>query len=220
MPSVTPTQIKSVGRRELKPHHNRHSIVYPVRMNGLGETTPAQSIISAVTSFFGPVFSIISNAIKRGADKEAATAFAESANKMFYGMEPGCGTPIPNIQVVAGTSSPRFCASSVAGEIERCQLSQASQTLTAIRNLFQQKISTDREVGPYVQRWLDQYGNTNFSTLQNIISSSGMTCGGVSQLPGGSNTLPYYPPTSTGFDTTTILILGGIAVAAFVMMKR
>jgi hypothetical protein len=79
----------------------------------------------------------------------------------------------------------------------------------------------DREVGPYVQRWLNEYGNTNFATLQGIISSSSSTCAGVSQT-GGSAYIPdtTYYPTSTGISTTTILILGGIAAVAFFMMKR
>lgn len=243
MPSVTPTQIKSVGRREFKPHHYRHPIVYPVRMNGLGDaqqgvigTTAAGACLAgaiAAPGTFGvsAALTCLPSAIKAFigwltcgptsacALKVNATQFAEGIVRLCYGLEGGCSLPPPGIPVVPGANPPKFCASSVAGLIERCDLNSAQTVLIRVQSLMQQKLGVTQDpVTPYVKNWYNQYGIQTFADLNARLAEGRSKCTTLVNTGGGGSTT--FPPSTGTSSSITPLLIGGLALLAFMMMKR
>jgi hypothetical protein len=185
---------------------------------------------------------------RTGQLKLTATEFAEGMVKVMYGLDPDCRMPEPGIPIVAGTPTPKFCAGSIAGMIERCRLSDAQASLDQVKAQFAEKTRKTStgyvyEEGPYVQNWVNQYGNNDFSNLATKITAARATCGvggGGTVVPppipgpGGTFTCPvnwkYNPATErcdyvlpgvqTGISSQTMMIMAAAAALFIFAMKR
>lgn len=161
---------RTITRRNIKATETR-------LRGGLGQVLP-----TIVDPGFKAIFDWITG--KTGEYKLEATSFAENAVKVFYGLEPDCSMPPAGIDIVPGNPTPRFCSASVAGEIERCHLSDASSLLSQTKSMFTTRMNNPADpVAPYIKRWYDQYGVNDFSNLQLKINSASATCGLVGQVP-------------------------------------
>lgn len=160
-----------------------------------------------------------------------ATQFAEGMNRLFYGLEPGCTNPTPGIPVVANSSTPRFCSTSVAGMIERCRLYEAGNGLSSISTQFQQRMNSTDPAAPYIKRWWDEYGRNNVSVLSATIATAGGTCGITGEVPKlcteplvwSAAQLKCVPRGTTepgGGISSTVVIGGAIALVALMMFMR
>ena len=224
---------QTITRRTIKRVENRLqgrlrglrglSIPYPQN------TPPISGTSSNGSISFGDFWSFINGEL--GQLKIEATQFAEGMNRLFYGMEPGCTNPVPNIPVVPNNPTPRFCASSVAGMIERCRISEARIGLQSISTQFQQRMSNSSDpAAPYISRWWNEYGQNNVSSLTAIIANSGGTCGVTGDIPklctapmiwSATQFKCVYPTEGgTSGGTTTIMMVAAFAVLAMLMMRR
>lgn len=169
--------------------------------------------------------------LRGGQLKIDATQFVEAMNRVFYGMEPGCTNPVPNIPVVANNSAPKFCASSIAGMIERCRLTEANMTLSSVNTQFQSRMNNQSDpMAPYIKRWWDQYGATNVSSLTAIIAGGAATCGVIGSIPKlctspqvwSATQFKCVYPTEPGQSggVTTIMMFAVLGFAALMMMRR
>lgn len=148
-------------------------------LNGLGQIPLP---IGNVDAGFKALFDWITG--KTGEYKEEATRFAENAVKIFYGLEPDCSMPPPGIPIVPGTNENRFCSASVAGLIERCQLTNARNLLEQTKNQFTSRMNVANDpVAPFIKNWWNQYGQNDYSGLTLKISSATGSCGLVGQVP-------------------------------------
>jgi hypothetical protein len=174
--------------------------------------------IPIVGSLVGIVLKFLTN--QTGQLKVQATQFAEAAVPLFYGLEPNCAMPPGGLPVTPGANPPKFCASSVAGMIERCQLAQAQQLLNLIQSKFQQAISSQPQEGPYIARWWNEYGSPGSLQLSAIIQSAQAsgTCAYVPPTGGGSYPPIYTPPSTTSY--TPYIILGGIGLVGLIFMMK
>jgi hypothetical protein len=155
--------------------------------------------------------------------KVSATQFAEGIVKLCYGLEPGCTLPPGGIPIVPGANPPKFCASSVAGLIERCDLYNANIVLQRTQALMQQKLNvTSDPVTPYVKNWYNQYGVATFSDLQSHLTAAQSQCGAAASQPGSSSQYPggVIPLPSTSSSYTPYIILGGIGLVGLIFMMK
>lgn len=171
--------------------------------------------------------------LRGGYYKIEATQFAEGMNRIYYGMEPGCTDPIPNIPVVPNNSTPKFCATSVAGMIERCRTYEATNALNSIKTQFQQRIAnTSDPQAQYIARWWNEYGIGNDSRLRATITSAASVCGITGDVP-KLCTAPQtfcaplakcvYPgecPSITGGNTGMLMIVAAVGLFAVMMLRR
>ena len=225
MPTVTRQQIKAVENRMRRRvaglrSHNLGQLPIPLPS---GADLNLKAIWEWISGYQGQL-------------KIQATTFAENAVKMMYGTEPNCGMPPSGIPVVPLADPPKFCAASVAGQIERCRLSDASNSLSMIKSKFTSEMSSGSEIAPYVKRWYDEYGRNDFTNLEMLINNSKAACSGggtITPVPVGGNCPPGYkynatmercdyvlPGVQTGISSNTLLALGGFAILALFLMKR
>lgn len=169
--------------------------------------------------------------LRGGYYKIEATQFAEGMNRIYYGMEPGCTDPVPNIPVVPNNSTPKFCATSVAGMIERCRTYEATNALNSIKTEFQRRMSnTSDPQAQYIARWWNEYGVGNDSRLRATISSAASVCGVTGDIPklctapmiwSATQFKCVYPSDGqTSGGTTTMIMVGVLAVAAMFLLRR
>lgn len=170
--------------------------------------------------------------LRGGQLKIEATQFAEGMNRLYYGMEPGCTDPVPNIPVIPNNTTPKFCASSVAGMIERCRIYEATNALNSIKTQFLARINNQQDpMGPYINRWWQDYGIGNDSRLKATISSAGGTCGITGDIPklctapqvwSSTQLKCVYPGEGGAGGGVSTLMLVGIAgiFAVMMFMKR
>lgn len=222
--TITRRTIKRVENR-LKGLAGAISLPYPT------STPPISSTSTNGSISFSDFWNFINGTL--GQLKIEATQFAEGMNRLFYGLEPGCTNPVPGIPVVPNNPTPRFCSSSVAGMIERCRISEARTGLQSIATQFQQRMSnTSDPAAPYIQRWWNEYGQNNVSTLTAIIANAGGTCGVTGEIPKVCTSPQYwctsllkctYPgecPSGTGGGNQTLILMAVIGFAAMMMLRR
>ena len=223
MPSVTRQSVAMMARQRNQfqhPHYLRHGY----SLNGLSSNGDSQcdalctigKAIPIVGSLVATIFRFLTG--QDGQLKIEATQFAEGAVRVFYGLEPGCAMPPPNLGITPGKTPPyTFCASSVAGMIERCQLQNAAQLLQLIQQKFQQAMS-QQPVGPYIARWWTEYGQHDVLSLTSIIQSAQSKCGVT--VPPGSYQPPIGVPPIGTTNISPYLILGGIALIGFMFAMK
>lgn len=160
-----------------------------------------------------------------------ATQFAEGMNRLTYGMEPGCTDPTEGIPVVPNTSSPRFCATSVAGMIERCRTYEALNALNSIKTQFLARINNQSDpMASFIGRWWTQYGVGNDSRLRATITSAAGVCGITGDIP-KLCTAPqvwstlqmrcvYSGEDGAGTGVSTVMLIGIAGVFALMMFMR
>lgn len=239
MPTVTRTQIKAVENRM----RGRLAAIQGFRsgMRGLGDWTDifggsgtSQTPPISGTQTNGQIqWSDFMNMLRGGQLKIEATQFVEGMNRLFFGMEPGCTNPVPNIPVVPNNPTPKFCSSSVAGMIERCRTTEASTGLQSIVTQFQQRMSNPNDqTGVYIRRWWQEYGQNNISNLTATIANARGACGVTGDIP-KLCTSPQtfctplmkcvYPgecPSVPGGNTTTIMMIAAMGLLAMMLMRR
>lgn len=129
--------------------------------------------------------------------KEAATMKAERYVRQMYGLEGSCELPPPGLPIIPKKTPPTFCATSIAGMIERCQVTAAETTF----NFLKQSMVLAAGKDPLFNNWYQQYGLDDISHLSGVIASAKSVCGLTSYLPsfwpGGFNA-SGMPITSTG----------------------
>jgi hypothetical protein len=163
--------------------------------------------------------------------KIEATQFVEGMVRIMYGLEGDCSMPQPGIPIVPNNTSPRFCAASIAGMIERCRLTEAQSALNAMSSEFQSRMNNPNDpIAPYIKRWWDDYGRNDLSGLTTKISSARGTCGVTGDIPklctapmiwSATQFKCVYPTEGgTSGGTTTIMMVAAFAVLAMFMMKR
>ena len=233
MPSVTPAQIKQISQRMAGlgislPSYSSQEDLVSSTLNRSGQGIDLQNVIDWITGRTGQL-------------RIQATQFAENMVKLMYGLEPDCALPPPGIPVVANNREPRFCAGSIAGNIERCKLYEAQNSLTYISNALTQKAnSTTDPAAPYIKRWFDEYGRNDISNLGAIIQSARATCGIQGIIPQFQTPIQICPSGSSwsqlqarcvpgggggisesGFLTPTTLIIAAlIGIGLLFMSKR
>lgn len=208
--------------------------------DGMGFIDPATAtfLASSADSSFKAIIDWITG--KSGQLKIQATQFAENAVKAMYGLDPDCRMPSPGIPVVPMASPPKFCVASIAGMIERCRLSDASSSLSMLKNRFQTEMSSGSEMAPYVKRWWDEYGRNDISNLEQLITNARATCGIggggpiVTPIPvdgkcpanfvfnPNTERCDYVAPSigGGGFSSTTLMMLVAGAALFLFAMKR
>ena len=228
MPYIPRTQ--TITRRTIKRVENvqRMGFIDPASVTMLASSGDAafKAIIDWITGRTGQL-------------KIQATQFAENAVKTMYGLDPDCRMPTGGIPVVPMASPPKFCVASIAGMIERCRLSDATNSLSMLKNKFQAEMGTQSEMAPYIKRWWDEYGRNDISNLEMLITNARATCG----IGGGGPTVTPTPvdgkcptnfrfnPTTercdyiapgieTGISTNTMMIMAAFALVMVFAMRR
>jgi hypothetical protein len=224
---------QTITRRTIKRVENR--------LNGLADVTattpdwklgtPVGTIGSTSTSgsiSMQQILDLLSGRL--GQLKIDATQFAEGMVRLFYGMEPGCTMPQPGIPVVPNNSSPKFCATSIAGAIERCRINEASSSLLYAERQLQTRSNDGTPMAPYIKAWYDQYGRNDISYLNGVIVSARSVCGVVGDIPKvctapqiwcSSKLRCTHPEECSSGGISTTMLFGVAAVFALMMfMKR
>ena len=228
-------QTQTITRRTIKRVENRLKGLGQLDLLGNSASGALKEIVDWITG-------------KTGQLKVTATVFSEGMVKIMYGLDPDCRLPEPGIAIIPGNPTPRFCAGSIAGMIERCRLSDAQASLDQIKTQFAEKTRKAGtgyvyEEGQYVDRWLNEYGHNDFSNLATKITAARATCGvgggggGVPAPipgPGGTFTCPVnwkynistercdyvLPGIQTGISSQTLMIMAAAAAIFLFVMKR
>lgn len=229
MPTVTRQQIKQVENRMRARVAGLGRISGPISLPYPSSSPPISGTSTNGSISFGDFWNFINGTL--GQLKIEATQFAEGMNRLFYGMEPGCTNPVPNIPVVPNNPTPKFCSTSVAGMIERCRTTEATMGLNSITTQFQQRMANSSDpAAPYIQRWWNEYGQNNVSVLTSTIANARGTCGITGEIP-KLCTAPQvwsaiqfkcvYPSEGgTSGGTTTMMMIAVLGLAAVMMMRR
>lgn len=182
-------------------------------VEGLAATAPCADPVSCAIAggvMVGmDLFQLFMHQRQNNAFKVAATVKAESFVRSMFGYGAGCTLPPSTPQ------STGFCANSVRGMIERCQLTQAQQYLAWLAQQMQQLAQQDPM---YFGKWMAEYGNSSISGLQGTIVSFASSCASAGTIPpptGGTTA----PPVSTGISTSTMLLIGGGLLVMMLAMQ-
>lgn len=178
---------------------------------------PVSTVVLTAISVGITLFKLFSDWLQRGELKIQATAKAEEFVRHFYGLEPGCTMPTPGIPIEPGGK--HFCAESVAGMIERCELAKAHEFLAFLERNMREQSARDT----YFARWVNQYGNADIIYLNGRISAAKTKCPGTvpiptpipAPLPG-----PTPLPTPTQMNIMPIIFLGGLGFVLLMFAKR